>query len=79
MEMPPLLALHAGDCAIGALLVGSPVQRHSDRKATWRIFSNDLDTAYRFASRPLADGFDALLSERRIAHSNCSWIRHTNT
>jgi hypothetical protein len=79
VKMPSLLALHVGERAIGGLFVSLPIQRHSDGEAAWRIFSNDLDTAYRFASRPLTDGFQALFSECRIAHTNSPWIRHTNT
>ena len=47
-EMPSLLALHAADRAIGGLFVSSSVQRHSDGKAAWGIFSNDLDAALSF-------------------------------
>jgi hypothetical protein len=76
VKMPSLLALHASDRAISGFFVSLAVQRHADGEAARRVLTNDLDAAYRFASRPLANGFEALLSKRPIAHSNSSWIRH---
>jgi hypothetical protein len=76
VKMPSLLALHAGDRAIGGFSVGLSVQRHAEGEPSRCVVSNDLDAAYRFTPRPLANGFEALLSKRPIAHSNCSWIRH---
>jgi hypothetical protein len=72
-----LLALHEGDRrAIGGFLVGLPVQSHADREAAGGVISNNLDATYRFASRPLANGFEALFSKGPIAHSNCFRLRH---
>jgi hypothetical protein len=68
MEMSSLLALHAIDRAIGDFLVGLSVQRHPDRKTAARyLISNDVNSAYGLASRPLSNSLQALLSESPVA------------
>jgi hypothetical protein len=61
MEMSSLLALHAIDRAIGDFLVGLSVQRHPDRKTARYLISNDVNSAYGLASRPLSNSLQALL------------------
>jgi hypothetical protein len=76
MKVPPLLALDAGHRAIRKSLVGRSIQRHPDRKATWRAVSDDLNAANRLATGPLPNGLKAFLAERRITEANRFEFRH---
>ena len=76
MEMSSLLALDAGDRAIGDFLVGLPVQRPPDRKTARCVISNNLNAANRLAPRPLPNGLQALFSKSPVAHSDCFPLRH---
>ena len=79
--MPPLLAHHAIDGAIGGFLVGFAVQRYPDRKTAGSVISDDLDAANGLAAGPLPDGLQALLSESAVAQSErcrfCQMMRPT--
>jgi hypothetical protein len=69
MEMPPLLAQHAIDGAIGGFFVGFAVQGYPDRKTAGYIVPDDLDAANGLAAGPLPNGLEALLSESAVAQS----------
>jgi hypothetical protein len=75
VKMPPLLALHAGDRAIGGFFVGVAVQRHPDGEAARRVLTNDLNTAYRLASWPPANGFKLAPARPRIFKNRPHWSR----
>jgi hypothetical protein len=76
MKIPPLLTLNVVGRAIGDSLLGLPVQRHADRKAAWSCIANDVNGAHGLASGPLSDGLQALLSESRVAQSECLRLDH---
>ena len=79
--MPPLLAHHAINGAIGGFLVGFAVQGYPDRKTAGCIVPYDLDTANVLAAGPLSNGLQALLSESAVAQSElcrlCQRMRPT--
>jgi hypothetical protein len=76
VKIPLLLALNAFDGTVRDFRIGAAVQRHPDRKTGRRVVSDDLDASHRLASRPVANGFQAFLSERPVGQSNRVSIRH---
>jgi hypothetical protein len=76
MKVSPLLALDARHRAIGKPLVGRSIQRHPDRKATWRTVSDDLNAANGLATGPLPNGLKAFLAEHRIAQADRFEFHH---
>jgi hypothetical protein len=67
MEMSSLLALDAGDRAIGDFLVGLPVQRPPGRKTARCVISNNLNAANGLAAGPLSNGLQTFFSKSPVA------------
>jgi hypothetical protein len=76
VKVPLLLALDTFDGTVRDFRISVAVQRYPNRETGRRVISDDLDASNSLASRPVANGFQAFLSERAVSQSNRVSIRH---